>query len=147
MAELFVYLSLYRVVDLLKYGMPLPRNEVANATNTGDGKMHWETLPKWFWVIYYLFLVITIGTAIFSVMRKKMISLSIVAIIFAATVPIVSLISSIGRVEGINEYEHFIRQLQQGAIWSIYAIIGYLFLVGWWVLFLLKSKTRNQDTV
>jgi hypothetical protein len=76
-----------------------------------------------------------------------MISSSILAIIFAITVPIISLINSIGRVEGMNEFEHFISQLQQGAIWSLFTIIGYLFLLAWWVLFLFKIKTKNQVIV
>lgn len=109
--------------------------------------MLWETLPNWTWVIYYLFLLTTLGTAITSVLRKKMKSLSILAIIFAVTVPIISLINSIGRAEGMNEFEHLISQLQQGAIWSMFTIIGYLYLLVWWVLFLLKSKTKNQVTV
>ncbi|MCR8859991.1 hypothetical protein NQ113_22645 [Bacillus pseudomycoides] len=104
--------------------------------------MYWETLPNWFWAIYYLFLLITLGTAIFCVIRKKMKKLSILAIVFAITVPIISLINSIGRAEGINEFEHLINQLQQGAIWSIFMTIGYLFLLVWWIFFLLKSKNQ-----
>jgi hypothetical protein len=110
--------------------------------------MHWETLPNWFWAIYYLFLLTTLGTALFSVIRKKMksLSISILAIIFAVTAPIISLINSIGRAEGMNEFEHLISQLQQGAIWSIFTIIAYLFLLVWWILFLLKSKTNSKKT-
>ncbi|MDF2680940.1 MAG: rane protein [Brevibacillus sp.] len=47
----------------------------------------------------------------------------------------------------MNEFEHFISQLQQGAIWSLFTIIGYLFLLAWWVLFLFKIKTKNQVIV
>lgn len=68
--------------------------------------------------------------------------MSIVAIIFTLTVPIISLISSIGRAEGLNEFEHFISQLQQGSIWSIYTIIGYLYLFVWLVWFFGKSKNK-----
>ncbi|HEK9103981.1 TPA: hypothetical protein SUB30_005541, partial [Bacillus pseudomycoides] len=103
--------------------------------------MHWETLPNWFWIIYYLFLLITLGASIFSVIRKKMKSLSILAIIFVITVPIISLINSIERPAGTNEFEYLINNLQQGFIWSIFIIIGYLFLLVWWLLFLLNSKT------
>jgi hypothetical protein len=102
--------------------------------------MSTETLPSWFWIIYYLFLFITLGTAIFSLIRKKIISLSIIAIVFTITVPIISLLNSIGRAEGLNEFEHLVNQLQQGSIWSIYAIIAYLYLLVWWVLFFNKSK-------
>lgn len=107
--------------------------------------MYWETLPNWFWVIYYLFFLSTAGTAIYSVIRKKRIRLSLAAILFAVTVPIISLINSIGRAEGMNEFEHFLDQLQQGEMWTVFTIAGYLFLFVWWVLFLLNSKAKKQD--
>ncbi|CAM4147759.1 hypothetical protein [Lederbergia lenta] len=103
--------------------------------------MYWETLPNWFWAIYYLLLIATLGIAVFSIVKKKMKSLSIVAIVFCVTVPVISLINSIGRPEEMNEFEHLISQLQQGAIWSIFTIVGYSFLLVWWFLFLFKSKT------
>lgn len=109
--------------------------------------MYWETLPNWFWVLYYLFLLTTLVTAVFIVIRKKIRSLSMVAIVFTVTIPIIGLINSIGRAEGINEYEHLISQLQQGEIWSMYIILGNLFLLLWWVLFLLKIKSKNQVIV
>ncbi|WP_311520271.1 hypothetical protein [Paenibacillus albidus] len=86
----------------------------------------------------------TLGTAIFSVAKKRHKILSILAIIFTVTIPIVSLINSIGRTEGRNEFEHLVSQLQQGAIWSIFATIGYLFLLVWWGLFLFKSKIKSK---
>jgi hypothetical protein len=109
--------------------------------------MSTETLPSWFWIIYYLFLFITFGTAIFSLIRKKIISLSIIAIVFTITVLIISLLNSIGRAEGINEFEHLLKQLQQGSIWSIYAIIGHFYILVWWVLFFIKSKNKNEVTL
>jgi hypothetical protein len=108
--------------------------------------MYWETLPNWVWIIYYLFLIVTLGTAIFSVIRKKMIRLSIIAIVLTMTVPIISLINSIGRAKGLNEFEHLVTQLQQGSIWSIYAIIGFLYLLVWWVMFLIKNKMKTEGT-
>lgn len=65
--------------------------------------------------------------------------LSIVAIVITITIPIISLINSIGRAEGRNEFEYLVSQLQQGAIWSFFVIIGYLFLLVWWALFLFKK--------
>jgi hypothetical protein len=56
------------------------------------------------------------------------------------TVPLIGLISSIGRAEGLNEFEFLVNQLQQGSIWSIYTIIGCLYLLVWWVLFFKKSE-------
>ncbi|WHY75266.1 hypothetical protein QNH20_14015 [Neobacillus sp. WH10] len=106
--------------------------------------MYWETLPNWFWIIYYLFLFTTLGTAIFSVTQKKIKGLSILTIVFTLTIPIVSLINGIERMKGLNEFEHLVGQLQQGAFWSIFIIIGVLYILFWWVIFLLKNM--NTET-
>lgn len=106
--------------------------------------MYFETLPNWFWVIYYLFLFSTLGTSFFSFIRKKSEILSVIAIVFTVTVPLIGLISSIGRAEGLNEFEHLVIQSQQGSIWSIYTIIGCLYLLVWWVLFF--KKNQNEVT-
>lgn len=107
----------------------------------------WETLPDWFWALYYLFFLATLGTAIFSVVKNKQRGLSILTIVFTVTIPMISLINSIGRVEGMNEFEHLFSQLRQGAVWSIFTVIGYIFLLVWWVLILFKSKSKNKVIV
>lgn len=109
--------------------------------------MQWETLPNWFWVLYYLFLLATLGTTIYCIVKKKGKILSFVTLMFTVTIPIIFLINSIGRTEGMNEFEHLISQLQQGAIWSIFTIVGYLFLLVWWALFPLKSKDKIKVIV
>ena len=111
----------------------------------GDDKMYWETLPNWFWIIYYLSLIATLGTAIYCILRIKMIILSYIVIILTITVPIISLVNRIGRAEGHNEFEHLFIQLQQGYIWSFYALIGYVFILVWWSIFLFK-KLKIQIT-
>lgn len=102
-----------------------------------------ETLPNWFWTIYYLFLLVTLGTALLSVIKRKMSRLSFIAIVLTLAIPLVSLINSIGRPEEMNEFEYLVSQLQQGAIWSVFVMVGYLFLIVWWGLFLFKSKTKK----
>lgn len=102
-----------------------------------------ETLPNWFWTIYYLFLLVTLGTALLSVIKRKMSRLSFIAIVLTLAIPLVSLINSIGRPEEMNEFEYLVSQLQQGAIWSVFIMVGYLFLIVWWGLFLFKSKAKK----
>ncbi|CAM5782901.1 MULTISPECIES: hypothetical protein [Brevibacillus] len=104
--------------------------------------MSMVTLPAWFWAIYYLFLFATLALGLWSLARKKMKSASIVAIIFAITVPLVSLVNSIGRAEGTHELNHLISQLQEGAVWSVYVSAGYLYLLVWWMLFFSKGKDK-----
>lgn len=106
--------------------------------------MYWETLPGSVWVIYYLFLFLTLGTGILNVIRKRMLGLSIIAIFLTITVPIVSMLNSVGRAEGRNEFEHLVAQLQQGAIWSIYSFIGFLYLFVFWTVFFLKNKINTE---
>lgn len=101
--------------------------------------MYWETLPTWVWSIYYLFLLATMGTAIYSMIRKKLIGLSIIAMILTISIPFISFLNSIERAAGLNEFEYLILQLQQGAIWSVYTMVGYLYLFVWWGMFLIKK--------
>ncbi|ATP40508.1 hypothetical protein CSE16_10865 [Solibacillus sp. R5-41] len=105
--------------------------------------MYWESLPKLFWIIYYLFLITTLGTAIFNVIRMKMISLSVITIVFTVSVPIISFANSIGREKGVNEFEHLVTQLQQGSFWSIFVIIAFLYLLVWWGMFLIKNVKKE----
>ncbi|WP_045523338.1 hypothetical protein [Neobacillus niacini] len=102
--------------------------------------MYWETLPSWVWVFYYLFLFLTLGIGISNVIRKRMLGLSIIAIVLTTTVPIISMLNSIGRAKGMNEFEHLVAQLQQGSIWSIYAVLSFLYIA----VFLIKNKMNNR---
>ncbi|MFJ7736454.1 hypothetical protein ACIQ2D_08920 [Lysinibacillus sp. NPDC097287] len=95
--------------------------------------MYWETLSDWVWIIYYLFLIATLGTAIFNVIRMKMISLSVITIVLTLSVPIITVANSIGREKGVNEFEHLVTHLQQGSFWSVSVIIAFLYLLVWWV--------------
>lgn len=106
--------------------------------------MYWETLPNWFWVLYYLFLLSTLGTAIYSIVKKKGKILPFLTIMFTVTIPIVAFINSLGRAEEMNEFEHLVSQLQKGASWAIYSIIGYLFLFIWWFSFCSKVKIKTK---
>ncbi|MFS0638386.1 hypothetical protein AB1K84_21015 [Mesobacillus foraminis] len=46
----------------------------------------------------------------------------------------------------MNEFEHLVQHLQQGSAWAMYALIGYLCLIFYWGLFLLKYKRRAEKT-
>jgi hypothetical protein len=90
------------------------------------------------------FLFLTLGIGILNAIRKRMLGLSIIAIGLTITVPIISMANSLGRARGINELEHLVAQLQQGSIWSIYAVIGSLYLFVYWVLFFIKNKVNSK---
>lgn len=97
------------------------------------------SLPAWFWILYYTFLLITFGVSIIAIMKKRNLILSIINLIILITVPAISFINSIGR-SAPNEFQHLIIYLMQGSLWAIYAFVGYLFILVWWVLFLKNNN-------
>jgi len=105
--------------------------------------MYWETLPNWVWIIYYTFIIATLVAAIISIVRKKLMIVSILTIILAMTLPIISIINSIGREKGVDEFEHFITQLQQGFNWPIFVIVGFFYLFVWWAVYLINNKKKD----
>ena len=107
--------------------------------------MYWETLPEWMWFIFYAFLLITLGLAIISIKLSKHKSLSIITIIIIVTVPVIGIVNSIGREYGVNEFEHFVAQLQQGSLWAIYIIISCLYILVWWTLFLFRYQLVKRS--
>ncbi|XXM70760.1 hypothetical protein ACQ0QQ_13670 [Lysinibacillus sphaericus] len=56
-----------------------------------------DTLPAWFWAVYYFFFLTTFGTAAWSAGKKKYKYLSAIAILFTFTIPAVGLMNSIGK--------------------------------------------------
>ena len=107
--------------------------------------MYWVTLPAWFWIAYYLLILVIFCSAILSIIRKILFISSIITLIFTITVPIISLINSIERPADQTEFDHLVIQLQQGAIWSIYTLIGYAYLLVWFVFFLLNFKMSGLN--
>lgn len=109
--------------------------------------MQWETLPVWFWIIYYLFLLMTIGTAIFSMIKKKHIKLSILTIFLTITTHSIFFLNSFSRTEGMNEFEFLFNQILHGNILSILVTVGYILIFAWWILFLFNLKRKEVENV
>lgn len=85
--------------------------------------------------------IIILLTAIISLIRKKnMTKRTIVAI---AVIPVIFLLNTMNRNgRGPTEVEYFLWQLQEGSIWAILSLIGYLYLI-YWIIFLTTSKNRK----
>ena len=102
----------------------------------------WKTLPEWFWAIYYLAIFLTIVKGIYNVMGGKIKKLSILAIIIAIAIPVVSIGNSIGREGSINEFQYLIKQMQSGYIWASCVVAGYLYLIIWWLVSLFFPRKK-----
>lgn len=66
--------------------------------------------------------------------------MSIVAIILTVTVPITHFINSMYRPRGMNEFELLVSQLEQGALLSIFVLMGYLYLLLWGFYFYTREE-------
>ena len=104
----------------------------------------WVTLPNWFWVLYYLFFLVTFLAAIFNVVKGRYRGISILSIVLSIITPINFFMISLGRDEGMNEFEYLFNQLQQGGLWSIFTAICFLYLITWWVLIFVKRIRETR---
>ncbi|MEA1962208.1 MAG: hypothetical protein U9N81_13240 [Bacillota bacterium] len=102
-----------------------------------------SNIPAWFWILYYSLLIITFGVSILTIIRKRNRLFSIINLAIVITVPIISLINSIG-MQAANEFLHLIIHLKQGDLWAFYVFAGYAFILVWWLFFIRVSvKVKN----
>ncbi|MCM3123083.1 MULTISPECIES: hypothetical protein [unclassified Mesobacillus] len=93
-----------------------------------------------FWIFYYLLLMTIFVRAIYMVIKKKQVALAMVVILLIISVPMVSLMNSIGRPLEMNEFEFLAKEFKHGALWAIFTIAGYIYLLVWF-LFSFKKIT------
>lgn len=104
--------------------------------------------PIWIFVLMYAVLVITFISAVFSILQRKRLLLSIGMIVIIPVHHILQLVSSIGRSVGVTEMQHWMKAISQFAPWAIIVSVTYLFIVIWWVMVVnsyIKSR-RGQHT-
>lgn len=111
--------------------------------------MYWETMPGWFWVIYYGFLAVTFLTAVIRITQKRKFLIEIPLLILVVTIPVVGLLNSADSIRLVeqNEVGFFLSQLNQGAAWTIFSVVGYCVILVWWIgLFVEKRKVSVKFT-
>ncbi|WP_079508649.1 hypothetical protein [Mesobacillus jeotgali] len=91
-----------------------------------------------FWIIYYLLLMTIFVRAIYRVIKKRQVAMAMIAILLIISVPMVSLMNSIGRPLEMNEFQFLALEFKQGALWAIFTIAGYAYLLVWFFLSLKK---------
>ncbi|MGJ9459252.1 hypothetical protein [Oceanobacillus sp. CF4.6] len=105
-----------------------------------------ETLPNWFWVLYYIIIFLTLVSGIINWVRQIYSPLAAVTIILSLLLPLVGFLYSIGRPEGVNEYEYVWAQFQTRNLWSVFIIFVHIYLIVWWFLFLNAWHYLNKLT-
>ena len=109
--------------------------------------MDGSILPGWFWLIYYSFLFIVLSVGVINIVRKRMYFLSILAVALAFLVPIISIANSLFLDIGTNELTHLIAELQQSKKWSMFAIVGYSYMVLYLAVFVIKYHLLKVKTL
>ncbi|WP_353894494.1 hypothetical protein PRVXH_001300 [Proteinivorax hydrogeniformans] len=105
------------------------------------------TLPSWFWILFYAVLIITLSISIFCIIRRIYYRrLTIINLLAVITTPFVHFSESLGRPEGINEFEHLFSHLILRNLWAVYVSIGYIFILFWWMLFLKTTFSSKVIT-
>ncbi|MCA1055774.1 hypothetical protein LCM10_12325 [Rossellomorea aquimaris] len=109
---------------------------------------NFETLPQWFWVIYYSFILLTIGGAIYSIKLKRHVWVPLFTILVALSIPVVGIINGIEtRMENQDELEQWIFHLKHGSSWAYYLLFGYLYLCGWWVSMVRSNRRKVTGSI
>lgn len=88
-------------------------------------------------IIEYLPLV-TLPAIIISLVLKKNIRRSIVSIVVIILIKLLNNFNRNGR--GPTEVEYVLWQMREGSIWIYLSLIGYLYLIYWWIIFFKKNK-------
>jgi uncharacterized membrane protein YdfJ with MMPL/SSD domain len=104
-----------------------------------------ETLPDWFWILYYLFIITTFVTSILNAVRKRKKFLSIFAAFITLITPFLSFLYAIGRGDGLNEWEYIGIGLQAGSLWAMTVTAAHLVTIAWWFFFFSKFNTEVKS--
>ncbi|MFJ8526552.1 hypothetical protein [Bacillus sp. NPDC094106] len=100
----------------------------------------YTSVAAWFLVCYYAFFALTIGSIVWALVKGWMGALSMITLIITLTLPIVNLLSSIGRDEGLTEIDWLWKELLRGEMWALYVMGGFVYLVVWWCMLIFKSN-------
>ncbi|NMH68152.1 hypothetical protein HF072_05105 [Bacillus sp. RO3] len=105
-----------------------------------------ETLPQWFWIIYYSLGFLTIAAAVFSIKQKQMVWRSLMTIFITLSIPVVGIANGIYREEHQDEWEQWLAHLGSGSLWAYYLLSGYLWIVIWWGMFIRKRVWGKKSS-
>lgn len=95
-----------------------------------------ETLPTWFWVCYYIFIFVTLISGIINWIKQVHTPMAAMIIILSLLTPLVGFVYSVGRTEGLNEFQYILQQIKGGNLWAIFISAAHLYFAVWWFIFL-----------
>jgi hypothetical protein len=103
-----------------------------------------ETLPQWFWLLYYSLMLFTFVSAFFSIKKQQDIWRAMITIFVTLSIPVVGSVNGIYRGENQNELEQWLSDLGKGELWALYLLFGYIYLIVWWGSLIRKRKNAGR---
>ncbi|MHA7098805.1 hypothetical protein [Priestia aryabhattai] len=101
--------------------------------------MSTHSLPDWFWIIFHLAILLTIGLNIVFVIKRKYSIISLVNLPLMFILYIAFFIKGFSRDENLNEYQYLVKSIEDGAVWAIFVALGHLYFTIWWFIVLKKK--------
>ncbi|MFC7786439.1 MULTISPECIES: hypothetical protein [unclassified Rossellomorea] len=103
-----------------------------------------QTLPQWFWLLYYSLILLTIASVFFSIQNQRDIWRAMITIFVTLSIPVVGFVNGIYREQNQNEWEQWLSHLGKGELWALYLLFGYIYVVVWWGALIRKRKEAER---
>ncbi|RLL44937.1 hypothetical protein D8M04_08660 [Oceanobacillus piezotolerans] len=93
-----------------------------------------ETIPHLVWIIYLIFLFMTLVSSILYWIFRRYSAFAAISIILSLLIPLIAFVFSVQRPDNFNEFDYYVKEIQQGNYWAIFLTVGYVYLIGWFIL-------------
>ena len=103
-----------------------------------------ETISDSFLITYLIIMGLTLITSTICYILGIQLTLSVIALILSLGIPLINLIFSSQRSGELNGYEYLISQFKEKDLWAIFIMVGYVYLLVWWILFAYRQIRKYQ---
>ncbi|MFC2947101.1 hypothetical protein [Virgibacillus sediminis] len=92
-----------------------------------------ESVPLSLWIIFCLFLLATLASAVYCIVRGRSLNLSYLTVVITLALPVISLLFAAQRPRDMTEWGYFWSQLVGGNILAVLILASLLYLGAWWL--------------
>ncbi|WP_066230186.1 hypothetical protein [Metabacillus fastidiosus] len=109
-----------------------------------------ESLPMYFWVVYYLVLIVTFITGFFYLIKNRNIKgireFTLINLAFTFIFPFVSFHYAIMRTEG-NELDYWLQGLSHINLKAYFILISMIVILSWWFIFIKSLNSKKSTSI
>jgi hypothetical protein len=101
------------------------------------------SMPAWFWIIFYAFLIISWGTSIYFLFRGEVQRLlSLLNVLVVPLFLVLVFVTSLNRAD-VTEAQYFMESIESGKLWSIFSLLLLIYIVYYWIHLLYKGRRKK----